>query len=269
MRIIVLVDNHTHSDLSAQHGLSIYVETQKHRILIDCGQDDTFIKNAELLGIDLKLVDICIITHGHYDHGGGLPYFMEINKTADIYIQEQAKQAFYSGRNDGYHYIGLSENVISSSRITWLSSNFTIDDGIVLIQNTCHLYPEPVLNSSLMVEHQNGLEKDSFDHEQSVIIKDHETVLFGGCAHQGILNILSCAKIIAPDIAYVFSGFHLSSNSRGVLENKETMHQLMECLKKESIEFYTGHCTGEKCCEDLEKACPNVHGFYSGFTLEL
>ena len=269
MRIIVLVDNHTHSDLSAQHGLSIYVETQKHRILIDCGQDDTFIKNAELLGIDLKLVDICIITHGHYDHGGGLPYFMKINKTADIYIQEQAKQAFYSGRNDGYHYMGLPKTILHSSRITWLSSNFTIDDGMMIIQNTCHLYPEPVLNSSLMVEHQNGLEKDSFNHEQSVIIKDKETVLFGGCAHQGILNILSCAKKIAPDIAYVFSGFHLSSNSRGVLENDETMHQLMECLKKEPIAFYTGHCTGEKCFEDLEKACPNVHGFYCGFTLEI
>ena len=68
-----------------------------------------------------------------------------------------------------------------------------------------------------------------------MIIKDDKAVLFGGCAHQGILNILSTAKAIAPDITYVFSGFHLSSNSRGVLENKETMHQLNGMFKEGTI----------------------------------
>ena len=73
MKWTVLSDNRSNDNrLSTEHGLSILLETEKHRILLDTGASDAFIRNAELLGVDLKSVDYVFISHGHSDHAGGL-----------------------------------------------------------------------------------------------------------------------------------------------------------------------------------------------------
>ncbi|MDY0303692.1 MAG: MBL fold metallo-hydrolase, partial [Sphaerochaeta sp.] len=73
MRVTVLVENTScKSSIGAQHGLSLFIETEDKRILFDMGADDLFLKNAEALGIDLKTVDLAILSHGHWDHGGGI-----------------------------------------------------------------------------------------------------------------------------------------------------------------------------------------------------
>ena len=80
MKVQVLLENTSLSEaLKAEHGLSLYIETGKHKILFDMGQTDAFADNAEKMGIDLSQVDFAILSHGHYDHGGGLKYFMEIH----------------------------------------------------------------------------------------------------------------------------------------------------------------------------------------------
>ena len=71
-------------DIISEHGLSLFIETEEHKILFDMGQSDAFIKNALSLGIDIAKVDIAVISHGHYDHGGGLRYFLELNRSAPI-----------------------------------------------------------------------------------------------------------------------------------------------------------------------------------------
>lgn len=78
MKITTLIENaHASGNLISEHGLSLYIETKKHKILFDTGQSNAFILNAEKLNIDLKQVDIVIISHGHYDHIGGLIHFFE------------------------------------------------------------------------------------------------------------------------------------------------------------------------------------------------
>ena len=73
MKIITLVENSCgHEDCIAEHGLSVYIETRKHRLLLDTGQSDAVVKNAEVLGVDLSLVDTVVLSHGHYDHSGGI-----------------------------------------------------------------------------------------------------------------------------------------------------------------------------------------------------
>ena len=113
MRIINLAENtEGAAGCGFEHGLCFYIETEHHKLLMDTGQSDLFIKNAEKLGIDLTQVDTVVISHGHYDHGGGLPAFVEINPTAKIYIQEEAFGKYYSLRKDGEpHYIGLPEGI--------------------------------------------------------------------------------------------------------------------------------------------------------------
>ena len=83
MKWTILSDNRSSdSRLSTEHGLSILLETERHKILLDTGASDVFIKNAEQLGIDLSDVDYVFISHGHSDHAGGLRYFLEYNRQA-------------------------------------------------------------------------------------------------------------------------------------------------------------------------------------------
>ena len=80
MRIVTLVENTSRrQDLTAEHGLSLYIETGSHKILFDAGQSAAFADNAEKLGIDLTQADLAVLSHGHYDHGGGLGKFLETN----------------------------------------------------------------------------------------------------------------------------------------------------------------------------------------------
>ena len=88
MKIISLVENRTKSDCKAKHGLSLYIETKTHKILFDLGSDDTLFDNAVRRNIDLSKVDTVIISHGHFDHGGALKKFLEVNSFAKIYVQK-------------------------------------------------------------------------------------------------------------------------------------------------------------------------------------
>ncbi|NCA67648.1 MAG: MBL fold metallo-hydrolase, partial [Clostridia bacterium] len=77
MKITTLCENTSISpEFKCEHGLSFYVETKKHKLLFDTGESGIFAENAAKLGIDLSEVDIAVISHGHYDHGGGLPAFL-------------------------------------------------------------------------------------------------------------------------------------------------------------------------------------------------
>lgn len=94
MKWTVLSDNRRCDDsLETEHGLSILLETKKHRILLDTGASDVFIRNAAKMNIDLGMVNYVFISHGHSDHAGGLKHFMEINDKAAI-KREQARTKF-------------------------------------------------------------------------------------------------------------------------------------------------------------------------------
>lgn len=89
MKIVTLVENICGNDLcGCEHGLSLYVETEHHKLLLDTGASDLFFENAKKLDIDLCQVDTVILSHGHYDHGGGILKFVEINPHATIYMQK-------------------------------------------------------------------------------------------------------------------------------------------------------------------------------------
>jgi 7,8-dihydropterin-6-yl-methyl-4-(beta-D-ribofuranosyl)aminobenzene 5'-phosphate synthase len=96
----VLSDNRTQNpSLQTEHGLSILLETEKHRILLDTGASDVFIRNAEVMGINLSTVDNVFISHGHSDNAGGLKHFMAINDKAKIIVSPDAlKGRFFSKR---------------------------------------------------------------------------------------------------------------------------------------------------------------------------
>ena len=99
---MVLSDNRSlNSSLQTEHELSILLETEKHRILLDTGARDAFVRNAVRLGIDLSTVDYVFISHGHSDHAGGLRHFMSINERAKVIVSPDALSGkFYSKRGN-------------------------------------------------------------------------------------------------------------------------------------------------------------------------
>ena len=87
----ILSDNRScNATLETEHGLSILLDTEKHRVLLDTGASDVFIRNAEKMGIDLSTVDYVFISHGHSDHAGGLKHFLNINERAEIIVSPDA-----------------------------------------------------------------------------------------------------------------------------------------------------------------------------------
>ena len=96
MKITALVENKSACELAAVHGLSLYIETEEHKLLFDLGPDQTLLKNAEKRGIDLTKVDTVVISHGHFDHGGALDAFLKMNHTAKIYVQRKAFEKHFS-----------------------------------------------------------------------------------------------------------------------------------------------------------------------------
>lgn len=251
MRIVNLVENtEGRRACPAEHGLSYYIESAHHKILMDTGQSDLFLKNAQALGVDLTQVDTVVISHGHYDHGGGLPAFLKVNEKAKIYIQSSARGEFYSSSGTPEpHYIGLSEEFFSSGRITWIDGERILDEELSLFSHIGTKYPIPSANRALLMKTPEGFVPDDFAHEQCLVVREGEQlVLFSGCAHHGILNVLDRFRELYgrnPDA--VLSGFHLKKKEGYGEDDARELVELAYALKEQGQTlFYTGHCTGEE-----------------------
>ena len=232
MKIVTLIENTASCpQVSAQHGLSLYIETGAHRILFDMGQDDTFLSNAGCLGVDLSAVDFAVLSHGHYDHGGGLETFLRINKKAPVYIHTDAFGQYYNGTEK---YIGLNLALQQESRLRFAAGTVQINPAMKLFDCNALGWQN---NAWGLNRKENGtFMPDDFRHEQYLLITEGEKqILISGCSHKGIVNI---AAYFQPDV--LIGGFHLS---------KQEDHQALEKTAKDLLRgktvYYTGHCTGQ------------------------
>ena len=113
MRIVNLIENTPGvPGCSYEHGLSFYIETKKHRLLADSGATDQFLHNAGVLGIDLSTADTMILSHGHYDHAGGIRAFSGMNTDAKIYLRASSGGVYYNMKADGEKYIGIEKEIL-------------------------------------------------------------------------------------------------------------------------------------------------------------
>ena len=145
MKIVCLVENTKGpAGCAVEHGLSYYIETEKHRILMDTGASDLVLENAEKLGVDLSRVDIAFLSHGHHDHGGGIPGFVQVNDRAKIYLQRSAIGKFYSDEFGGtLRYIGLSEETCGLSRLEFVDGDLEIDEELYILSGIGQEHPLP------------------------------------------------------------------------------------------------------------------------------
>ncbi len=85
IQVTVLIENTSDSSLVCEHGLSLLIEHDGRRILLDAGSSEAFCDNAEALGISLTGLDACVLSHGHYDHSGGFEKIFLRNPDAKVY----------------------------------------------------------------------------------------------------------------------------------------------------------------------------------------
>lgn len=237
MKLTVLAENTScRDDLTCEHGLSLYIEANGQRILFDTGATDAFADNAEKLGIDLHQVDLCVLSHGHNDHGGGIRRFLELNDHAKVYVSRHAFGDHYNASGD---FIGLDWELLSEERLIFTGDNHTLSDTLSL--HACAGFPQPYFTDGfgMQVKRKGALEPDDFRHEQYLLIREGaRRIIISGCSHRGVLNIKTW---FAPDV--FIGGFHLMK-----LDPEKEATRLkftaMELLRQETV-YYTGHCTGD------------------------
>lgn len=256
MRIVTLMENTAVSDeYKASHGLSFYIETKNHKILFDMGPDAGFLENAEKAGVDIRNVDIAVLSHGHYDHGGGISAFLEANKKARIHMQKKAFGEFYAHDPDGtVRYIGLDQELKHNPRIEFHTGDYKIDSGIQVFAGVTGRECYSPANDRLFQDMNGHHIQDLFMHEQNLLLKEGEKiVLIAGCAHNGIVNIIKKAEMFVPSgIDYVIGGMHLKNAYSDKEQQKVFCSELAQRLLEKKCKYYTCHCTGEEAYEFLK-----------------
>ena len=256
MLIKVLVENRTSSPkFGFEHGLSLYLELEKHKILFDMGLSTIFLENAKKMGVDLNLVDIGILSHGHSDHGGGLLRFMELNKNANIYIHEKAGEGHFARRiNDNIDAIGIPPQVMQESKVICTKGDWQVAEGILLFSTVTKKQLCSKANEVLLMKQAGQYVQDSFEHEQNLLLTEKgKNILITGCAHRGIVNIMERAMELAGGpLDVVLGGFHLSIPSTGKCEADELIAGVAEYLNSYETKYYTFHCTGIEAYNKLK-----------------
>ena len=256
MRIVTLMEDTACAPAFAcEHGLSFYIETNGKRLLFDMGQTGLFVCNAARLGADQGAVDIAFLSHGHYDHGGGLAAFLSVNSHAPVYVHERAFEPHFSHKPEGIREIGLDSALAHSPRLRRVDGVARIDDTLTLFSDVTGADCVPQGNRTLCERADGQYFPDRFLHEQSLLVREGDkTVLFTGCAHRGVVNICARAGELlgrAPDA--VVGGMHLFSPSTGKSEPDEAIRAVAARLAHTSSRYYTGHCTGAHAFEVLRE----------------
>ncbi|MDD3170128.1 MAG: MBL fold metallo-hydrolase [Eubacteriales bacterium] len=255
MKVQILSENRTNDPAClAEHGLSVYVEAGDRKILFDAGASDIYRKNAERMKVDLEKVDMVVISHGHYDHMGGVPSFCEGNKTAKVYIHEKAFEKTYGMENgildkepcsiqwSKQQYEKLNGRLILTKGVTWIS-----DD--IAVSGTIPIPDDYVPTETFFLKNEDGsLSADCMEHEQFLSIrlrdkngKSRGIFVFSGCSHTGVIPCIQYAKSLFPGerIMGLLAGMHLYNS------DAESRNHILGQIASEEMDYVLPvHCTG-------------------------
>lgn len=276
MKITVLVENTGPNELIIEHGLSLYIEFNDKKYLLDAGPSDSFFKNAHALSIDLDRVDKAVLSHGHYDHGNGFMVFLNQYKDKVVYGAKNIFDDYYSGSGGSVHYIGLSSKLKQmKNRFNTISMDTKIDEKIYLILDDVSNTKEIGVQKKLYKKVDDVLQPDNFDHELSLVFDTPKgLVICNSCSHAGLESIVDNIKkrLNKPVYAYV-GGLHMKSTKNHIETSSFTEEQIQNLcifIEKNIQYVLTGHCTGNVSYDLLKKYLKDRIDFLTtGKTIEI
>jgi 7,8-dihydropterin-6-yl-methyl-4-(beta-D-ribofuranosyl)aminobenzene 5'-phosphate synthase len=282
VRITTLIDNRPSPDdpqLTAEWGLSLCVEMNGRHLLVDMGASDAFARNAARLSIDIAAIDVAILSHHHYDHGGGLRHFLELNDHAVIYLGA-APDGDPTVKLLGFvrKYIGLDQSLLArhAHRFRFVHERTEVLPGAYVLPRIDGQHARPAGNRFLYLKRDGQLVPDDFRHEIIVAIREHDSlVVLTACSHNGLLNMVEAAGAEFPGIPIraVVGGFHLAKLPpfRGMSESERAVADIGRAVIDLGVETtYTGHCTGEAAFKVLHRAMGDrVQELHTGSRIDL
>jgi 7,8-dihydropterin-6-yl-methyl-4-(beta-D-ribofuranosyl)aminobenzene 5'-phosphate synthase len=279
MHLVTLVeDTKGREDLKNRFGLSLFLETEGGSLLFDTGQDATFLANARTLGLDLSRIDIAVLSHGHYDHGGGLGAFFAANQATPLFLGKGAGGPHYARVLWMNRYIGLDQAVLEQhrDRLKWVEKDTELAPGIDALMPVKRVEPIPRGNRRILLKTGEGFIPDPFDHELTCVVREPDgMIVLAGCGHSGIVNMVAAAKERFPGVPVkaVVGGFHLIDNpllkTLGATPGEiREMAQKLVALRCQRV--LTGHCTGKKAAGILKDELGDRLGILNtGYTTDL
>lgn len=250
IKITLLAENYARSrNLLAEHGLSIWIEKDNKKILFDTGQSEVFSLNARQMGIDISSADLLILSHGHYDHTGGVPEFCRINHQAPVYIHPGALKNRYNGQGEFAKNIGIpwfeenGKSAVLSERLIVKKGPIHIDENITISGEIPSVTDFEGVPQNFFIDDGDGnISQDMIIDEQLLLIRGNCGIyIIAGCSHAGIINCLKYAQRMFPGdkIAGVIGGMHLEKVSD--IRLQMTIQHFLDMDIQTVIPL---HCTG-------------------------
>ena len=278
MKITVLVENSTSCRLYGEHGLSVYIEYDGKKYLLDTGASTLFAKNAKELGISLADIDTAFLSHAHYDHSGGFEAFFKENDKAEVYMQDTSAENCYFRTETGDKYIGIPVQLLEAykERFHTLHTVCEVEKGVWAVPHSTENLDGMGRRAHMYRKVGDEFIADDFAHEKSIVFETEKgLVIFNSCSHGGIANIVREVQnaFAGKKIYAVIGGFHmmkLSGLDTLGIPVDEVVKVARE-LKELGVEkVYTGHCTGMIAFEIMKRELGNmVHALNTGCRIEI
>lgn len=276
MKVVVLIDKKSNPnlDLHTEYGLSIYFEVDGYKWLFDLGASKLFAKNASRLNIDIEDVDYLVLSHGHTDHAGGLKEFLRLNKKAQVIVTSEVEEKlFFSQTPSLKRHIGINHFYLHhhKERFVISESNTMLSESVAFVTNITRTNETPKANHTCFQVDEDGEILDDLKKAVALsIIRPDGLIVFSGCCHNGIRNVLdACASYCnMPEIKVCIGGTHLLDSDGGKqfetdVEIQTIGKALLATYPK--LHLITGHCTGENAQKILSPIMDTQFTtFYSG-----
>lgn len=228
--------------LLGEHGLSYLIETSDYRILFDTGQGLALQHNSKQLGISLQNLDAVILSHGHYDHTGGLLTVLDECKTTKLYLHPSALQPKFSSRGDIGSPIQDKEFLAQKfCQVIWTEKPTEIIPGVYITGTIPRVHPLENTGGNFWQDSHHKTVDSILDDQALFIDAPEGLIVVLGCAHAGVINTLNyIAQITGKDKIYaIIGGMHLLN------ANRDRLQATAEILTKYDIKIIgANHCTG-------------------------
>lgn len=260
--LTILVDNITNAGLVQEHGFALWLEVAGHYILFDTGQGNALAPNVSAMGIDLGLTDILILSHGHYDHTGGIAEVLSANPAIRVFSHPGIFAWRYSIHPDhNPHNISIpvsaaeALNKLPSEQYCRLKHPAEILPGIGLTGTIPRKHPLEDTGGPFFLD-PDGLMPDSLEDDMAMWINTAAgLVIITGCCHSGLINTVGYIREITGTsrIQGIIGGLHLNKASL------ERLNCTCDALRQWHPQFVIPcHCTGKDASDFLTSRLGNI-----------